>query len=133
MEYSIGNSEQFTFTVKDSDGTAQALTGYDQIAVWLIDSRGKILGKYARETLDGHDTDDFNQRTQTGDDVGVFDIFVQEAITANANEGPFKFEVKLKGTNASFTDGHVQIENITQDSNNEIFEFKIRRSGTLDV
>lgn len=64
------------------------LTDYKNIAVWLVDSKCKVFGKYSLYSIEGHNSDDVHS---TG--ANEIHINVQKSVTKEAAEGVCSIEI----------------------------------------
>ncbi len=99
-----GASYSFAFQITDSNGAAQVLTIYSNIILIIKTYRGETIEQYSRETLAGYNDTDFDQRTQTGSNIGFFDIYLQAEKTKSMLESPIYFIIKTQQTDAKYTD-----------------------------
>lgn len=75
------------------NGEAADLTDYSNIIAWLYYDNSQPLAKYSRETLAGHDTENF---VVIDSAAGRFDILIQPSVTIPANTDVLRMEVQVQ-------------------------------------
>ncbi len=83
-------------TVKVNDVVAD-LNGYTGIVFIVYVESGKVLQKYSRDVLAGHDSTNFKVIDAA---AGRFNIIIQPSITLTANTDDYKGEIQVQKADA---------------------------------
>ncbi len=91
-----GETTTIKVTVKVNDVVAD-LNGYTGIVFIVYVESGKVLQKYSRDVLAGHDSINFKVIDAA---AGRFNIIIQPSITLTANTDDYKGEIQVQKADA---------------------------------
>ena len=120
-----GEDKVISFELLNPNNTPVNLNNLHNVALWLIDSSGAILEKYAMNVVVGFNIADFDIISAV---LGTFKINIRRSVTAKACTGALSFEINVAETSADFTDNKKY--NIAQEN---IFYVKQSKGGGASI